>query len=61
MMLIAADLAAWHRSTGGGLHPDVGVWARLPLPWDVLAGRERCTRNDVIGRSSTGSTHPLAH
>ncbi|MEV0809587.1 hypothetical protein [Micromonospora sp. NPDC050200] len=47
MMLIAADLAAWHRSTGGGLHPDVGVWARLPLPWHVLDGTAACTRADV--------------
>ncbi|WP_328346636.1 hypothetical protein [Micromonospora sp. NBC_00421] len=47
MLLIAADLAAWHRSTGGGLHPDTTVWARLPLPWDVLDGTATCTRADV--------------
>ncbi|MFF8958371.1 hypothetical protein [Streptomyces sp. NPDC014894] len=40
--LIAADVAAWHRSTGGGPHPDTGVWAELPLPWDVLRGRADC-------------------
>ncbi|MFJ6197524.1 hypothetical protein [Micromonospora sp. NPDC092111] len=48
MMLIAADLAAWHRSTGGGPHPDTTVWARLPLPWDVLDGTATCTRADVV-------------
>lgn len=48
MVLIAGDLAAWHYATGSGLHPDTGVWARLPLPWRVLDGREPCTRADVL-------------
>jgi hypothetical protein len=47
MMLMAADLAMWHGSTGSGPHPDMQVWRRLPLPWDVLAGRATCTRGDV--------------
>lgn len=41
---MAADLVAWH---GGGLHPDTSVWARLPLPWEVLDGTAACTRADV--------------
>ncbi|MFY1577388.1 hypothetical protein ACN26Z_21060 [Verrucosispora sp. WMMD703] len=59
MMLIAADLAAWHRSTGGGLHPDVGVWARLPLPWDVLDGTAACTRTDVEAACADGGVDPV--
>ncbi|MEU7977148.1 hypothetical protein AB0B63_01265 [Micromonospora sp. NPDC049081] len=59
MMLIAADLAAWHRSTGGGLHPDVGVWARLPLPWDVLDGTATCTRADVEAACADGGVDPV--
>ncbi|WBB52389.1 hypothetical protein [Verrucosispora sp. WMMD573] len=59
MMLIAADLAAWHRSTGGGLHPDVGVWARLPLPWDVLDGTTACTRTDVETACADGGVDPV--
>ncbi|MEV4844524.1 hypothetical protein AB0K20_15065 [Micromonospora matsumotoense] len=59
MMLIAADLAAWHRSTGGGLHPDVGVWARLPLPWDVLDGTAACTRADVEAACAAGGVDPV--
>jgi hypothetical protein len=59
MMLIAADLAAWHRSTGGGLHPDVGVWARLPLPWDVLDGAAACTRADVEAACADGGVDPV--
>jgi hypothetical protein len=48
MLLIAGDLAAWHDGAGSGRHPDTGVWARLPLPWRVLDGREQCTRADVL-------------
>jgi hypothetical protein len=59
MMLIAADLAAWHRSTGGGLHPDVGVWARLPLPWDVLDGAATCTRTDVDAACAEAGVEPV--
>jgi hypothetical protein len=47
MRLMAADVAAWHRSADGKLHPDTVVWATLPPPWDVLTGWEACTRSDV--------------
>ncbi|MEE1942886.1 hypothetical protein V1L54_26335 [Streptomyces sp. TRM 70361] len=46
-LLVAADVAAWHRRTGGGLHPDTGVWAELPLPWQVLRGTADCPRSLV--------------
>lgn len=36
MRLIAADLAARHRRTGGEPDRQTRVWARLPLPWQVL-------------------------
>jgi hypothetical protein len=42
LLLVAADVAAWHRQTGGGLHPDTDVWAELPLPWHVLRGEAEC-------------------
>ncbi len=45
MRLMAADVAAWHRVAGGGLDPGTGVWAELPHPWDVLAGKVRCSRS----------------
>lgn len=44
MRLMAADVAAWHRSTGGAIHPDTAVWAELPKPWAVLRGEAVCTR-----------------
>ncbi|MFI6180474.1 hypothetical protein ACIA8R_33380 [Nonomuraea sp. NPDC051191] len=47
MRLMAADLAWWHRETGGDLDPNTKVWAELPLPWEVLSGRVTCTRADV--------------
>ncbi|MCX5065686.1 hypothetical protein OOJ91_07300 [Micromonospora lupini] len=59
MMLIAADLASWHRATGGGLHPDVGVWSRLPLPWDVLDGASTCTRADVEAACAEAGVDPV--
>ncbi|MGX2993525.1 hypothetical protein JNUCC64_04385 [Streptomyces sp. JNUCC 64] len=45
--LVAADVAAWHRSVGGGLHPDTGVWAELPLPWEAVRGTVPCPRRLV--------------
>ena len=47
LRLMAADVAAWHRSAGGGLADDTAVWAELPFPWDVLAGTSACRRADV--------------
>ncbi|WP_394847376.1 hypothetical protein LZC95_07915 [Pendulispora brunnea] len=47
LRFMAADVAAWHRASGGDVHPDTRVWAELPLPWDVLAGRAPCTRKMV--------------
>lgn len=47
MRLMAADVAWWHRHSGGELDPNTWVWARLPLPWMVLAGEVPCTRETV--------------
>ncbi len=43
LRLMAADVAAWHRSAGGGLDPNTLVWRELPLPWEVLLGDAECT------------------
>ncbi len=48
MRLMAADVAAWHRLSGGKVHPDTAVFAALPLPWDVLSGDATCSRALVI-------------
>ncbi|MGE3803883.1 MAG: hypothetical protein AB7K24_04320 [Gemmataceae bacterium] len=44
LRLMAADVASWHRASGGGLEPDTLVWNELPLPWEVLSGEVSCTR-----------------
>ncbi|MGH8881275.1 MAG: hypothetical protein ACRD0P_28665, partial [Stackebrandtia sp.] len=59
MTLIAADLAAWHRTAGDGLHPDTRVWARLPLPWEVLDGSATCTRADVNAACADAGVDPI--
>jgi hypothetical protein len=43
MRLMAADVARWHEA----LHPDTVIWAKLPLPWDVVQGKAECTRQMV--------------
>lgn len=47
MRLMAADVACWQESAGGGLHPDTVIWSTLPPPWEVLTGRAKCSRADV--------------
>jgi hypothetical protein len=47
LRLMAADVARWHRLSGGGLDPNTFVWSELPLPWEVLAGDATCTRHQV--------------
>src|SRR5215470_5225211 len=44
LRLMAADVAAWHRLSGGDLDPDTKVWREVPLPWEVLSGDAGCTR-----------------
>ena len=66
LRLMAADVAAWHRLTGKAVHDDTSVWAALPKPWDVVAGRAMCGRADVeaacrrfgIDPQKTGWTAP---
>jgi hypothetical protein len=47
LRLMAADVAAWHRASGGDLHADTGPWCDLPLPWEVLSGQP-CAKNRVL-------------
>ncbi|MFG1822651.1 hypothetical protein ACGFIJ_09230 [Microbispora bryophytorum] len=58
MRLMAADLAAWHRSTGGDVDPGTRVWAALPPPWEVLDGTASCTRADVEAACRTAGLDP---
>ncbi|AKF09067.1 hypothetical protein [Sandaracinus amylolyticus] len=47
LRLMAADVAHWHRASGGALEPDTAVWSALPPPWEVLRGEAWCTRAHV--------------
>jgi hypothetical protein len=44
LRLMAGDVAAWHRQTGGKLDPNTIVWNELPLPWHVFSGKMTCTK-----------------
>ncbi|MGW7195312.1 hypothetical protein [Streptomyces chryseus] len=58
--LMAADVAYWHRMSGGGLHPDTSVWAELPLPWEVLRGEKECPRSVVEAVCARYRVDPVA-
>lgn len=46
--LMAADVAYWHKISGGQPHPDELVVKELPMPWDVLFGDAQCTMKMVV-------------
>lgn len=58
MRLMAADLAYWHQSSGGDVDPNTAVWSSLPMPWDVISGAARCTREDVAAACSRAGLDP---
>ena len=47
MRMMAADLVYWHTSSGSQIDPNTEVWATLPLPWEIIAGKATCTRETV--------------
>jgi hypothetical protein len=58
--LMAGDVTAWHLFGGDDVcHPDVKVWAALPPPWEVLAGRAVCTRQDVEAACRAHGVDPV--
>lgn len=59
MKLIAADVAHWHRISGGGLHPDTAIWRALPKPWLVLTGRARCGLAEVETACRAAGVDPV--
>jgi hypothetical protein len=69
LRLMAADVAAWHQSIGGKLDPNTEVWNKLPLPWEVFAGKAVCTKQLVqqyctlagIDAEKTGWIAPRIH
>jgi hypothetical protein len=58
LRLMAADVAAWHRASGGDLHSDTGAWCDLPLPWEVLRG-EPCSKSRVLRVCAKWNVDPV--
>lgn len=58
LRLMAADVVAWHLSSGGQLDPDTKVWRDLPLPWEVISGEETCTKADIESICQKHGVHP---
>ncbi|WP_144981366.1 hypothetical protein [Gimesia aquarii] len=44
LRLMAADVAFWHKQSGGDVHPDTFVWNKLPRPWEILNGEADCPK-----------------
>lgn len=59
MRLMAADVAAWHRSAGGGIHPDTLIWCELPKPWDVLRLEATCNRATIEAACALVGVDPV--
>lgn len=60
MRVMAGDLAYWHSAAGGDVHPDTRVASALPLPWLVVEGRERCSRQEVKSACQKSGVDPVA-
>jgi len=48
LRLMAADVVALHFFTGGKLDPNTEVWRKLPLPWEVFKGVQKCNKETII-------------
>jgi hypothetical protein len=59
MRLMAGDVAFWHRSDGGDVHPDTKVWKALPKPWEVLRGERVCTLAMVKDACTRAGSDPV--
>jgi hypothetical protein len=60
MRLMAADVAYWHRASGGDVDPGTKVWAMLPPPWEVLSGKQKCGRAEVVRACKVNGLDPYA-
>lgn len=58
MRLMAADVVAWHYATGSKIDPDTEVWNKLPLPWDVFAGKAFCNKKLIADICRKVGTDP---
>lgn len=59
LRVMAADLVQMHEMYGQGLHPDTHVFAKLPLPWEVLSGKAQCNRKMVEEVCESCKVNPI--
>jgi hypothetical protein len=45
---MAADVIAWHLSSGGKIDPNTEVWNVVPLPWEVFQEKAFCNKEMII-------------
>ncbi|UKB80607.1 hypothetical protein [Chryseobacterium sp. MEBOG07] len=58
MRLMAADVIAWHLSTGGKIDPNTEVWNNVPLPWEVFQERVFCNKETIINACTEAGIDP---
>lgn len=58
LRLMAADVVAWHHSTGGKLDPNTEIWNKIPLPWEVFQGKENCNKELVVKYCKQAGVNP---
>lgn len=58
LRLMAADIVAWHLSTGGKLDPNTEVWNKIPLPWEVFQNKAECNKELVIKYCKSAGLDP---
>ena len=58
LRLMAADVVAWHRMSGGKLDPNTEVWNKIPLPWEVFQGKANCNKALVVMYCKQAGIHP---
>ncbi|EDP97757.1 hypothetical protein KAOT1_21382 [Kordia algicida OT-1] len=58
LRLMAGDVVAWHYSSGGQLDPNTEVWNKIPLPWEVFQGKEKCTKKLVEWHCKRANINP---
>lgn len=58
MRLMAADVIAWHLSTGGKIDPNTEVWNLVPLPWEVFQERIFCNKEMIVNACKEAGIDP---
>ncbi|MGH1519296.1 hypothetical protein [Chryseobacterium sp. JK1] len=58
MRLMAADVIAWHLSSGGKIDPNTDVWNLVPLPWEVFQERIFCNKEMIVNACKNAGLDP---